>query len=535
MLKVMLVDDDIPVLQFLERTIPWDRLQLQLTGMFENGLKAYEHVKQEPPDLLITDIGMPLMDGIQLIRLTKEINPDVMVIILSCHDDFKLAQQAIKLNVHDYLLKETIESETVVRLLEEWLRQQADKEASQAPPAAPLLHSHKQIMKEQFIRSTLYNPVWDVEEWLEQARQFSIQLQLRPYMPVLGYIDEYRTARGKFISEENCIFAVENVIEEILKPHEGTVLFRLSMQEILLLFDSSNSLKVNDFDVVRRSLKQIQFALSKYLKIHLSFVLGDLNASFKPLKDNILTLMKSKEQRFYKEHGSIYKHRPFPYAADDLYLHYTAAVEQFQKIVLERKTEDVEAEVDHWLEWIRQNHYNPEVVKEWFLKILLSLQIKFKSMQHFRTLYSQDVLHRIFLDIENIGALRAVVIDFLQEAIAFTSQLFSQPNRMEIWEAQRYVAMNLHRKVTLEEVAKHLHLNPSYFSRLYKKETGENFIEYVIRSKMEKAQELLDQSTRSIDNIADSLGYDNKSYFNKLFKNFSGMSPNDYRMRFQSH
>ncbi|MDF2663184.1 MAG: DNA-binding response regulator, partial [Paenibacillus sp.] len=90
--NVVIVDDDVPVLDFLRHAIPWDKLGLRLAGAFENGAKAYEHaVNAEPPDLLITDIGMPQMDGLQLTERVKKLKPDVSVIILSCHDEFKYA------------------------------------------------------------------------------------------------------------------------------------------------------------------------------------------------------------------------------------------------------------------------------------------------------------------------------------------------------------------------------------------------------------------------------------------------------------
>jgi YesN/AraC family two-component response regulator len=101
----------------------------------------------------------------------------------------------------------------------------------------------------------------------------------------------------------------------------------------------------------------------------------------------------------------------------------------------------------------------------------------------------------------------------------------------EIASACKYISDNIHRKINLEEVAQYLHLNSSYFSRLFKKEVGETFVKYVVNMKMNRAKELLDQTNYSILEISELLGYDNQSYFNKTFKGSEGISPIEYRNR----
>lgn len=106
----------------------------------------------------------------------------------------------------------------------------------------------------------------------------------------------------------------------------------------------------------------------------------------------------------------------------------------------------------------------------------------------------------------------------------------NQPSlNTEIANACRYIEENIHRKITLDEVASHLHLNSSYFSRLFKKEVGENFVKYVVNIKMQRAKELLEQTNCTILEISEQLGYENQSYFNKTFKSIEGISPFEYR------
>lgn len=107
--------------------------------------------------------------------------------------------------------------------------------------------------------------------------------------------------------------------------------------------------------------------------------------------------------------------------------------------------------------------------------------------------------------------------------------LREQTVRREIAEAQRYVQIHTGEKIAMEEMAHRLNLNPSHFSRIFKQETGETFVEFVTRTKMERAQELLNQSDLNVAEISEQLGYEHTSYFIKLFRNFAGMSPNEFR------
>jgi two-component system, response regulator YesN len=249
MYDVVLVDDDVIVIEFLKKVIPWQDYGFQVVANFQDSSDALVFMLENPYDVLITDIGMPKLNGIELIEKLKTSKINSYNVILSCHDEFTFAQQAIKLEAYDYILKESMEESNIIALLER-LKNRIDQER----------------------------------------------------------------------------------------------------------FTSNQHLKVTQF--------------------------------------------------------------------------------------LEMTTR------------------NDDVIK-----------------------------------------------------------------------ARKYVQTHLCEKISLTEVADHLHLNSSYFSRMYKKETGEGFVEYVTRVKMEKALEILDQSIKSVEQIADELGFESKSYFLKTFKRFYGLSPKSLKYK----
>ena len=132
MYNVMLVDDDYPVLELLSETVEWEKLGLRLQSVHENGASALSHALKEMPDILITDIGMPEMNGIELTKKLKQRKPNLQVAILSCHSEFTFAQQALRLNVQEYILKDTLDLDDLRDVLLS-IRESLEKEKRPMP------------------------------------------------------------------------------------------------------------------------------------------------------------------------------------------------------------------------------------------------------------------------------------------------------------------------------------------------------------------------------------------------------------------
>jgi two-component system response regulator YesN len=201
-------------------------------------------------------------------------------------------------------------------------------------------------------------------------------------------------------------------------------------------------------------------------------------------------------------------------------------------LVLEENQAGAKQAAGRWFDRVRKERYDPGVVKDWTLKMMIDLQLKLKSLQYFQTNYAQEVVHKRVAGIETLSELEQWFVAFLNESIAAVGEIHRGPQKREVMEAVKYIEKNLSQRISLEEVSDYLHLSPSYFSRLFKKETGEGFVEFVTRQKVGKAKELLVQTDKTVDEISYSLGYENKSYFLKIFKQYTGATPSEYAGRF---
>ncbi|MFC4321554.1 response regulator transcription factor [Litchfieldia salsa] len=532
MYKVMLVDDDYPVLELLSETIKWEQLGLKLQSTHENGASALEHALIEMPDILITDIGMPKMNGIELTRRMREINPTIQVSMLTCHNEFEYARQALQLNVQDYLLKDTLNPEDLTAVLIK-VKDNLDKENEKKVQEFRLRHiveQNRESMKRDFLRKTIYQPIYDEDDWYEEAASLGIELRSRAYIPTLCFMQNSRSAKDSFISEDTLVFSIQNVIGEVLREYNNhSVHMTHSIKESFILFPYSSNLKSDCYGAATDCMRKIQKVILNTLNISLSFIIGDVFDSQKSFRVELDHLLQSTNQRFYMEKSSIEKKKPESKVTEGLFSLYDQVSVEIRQLIIERDLKNVTPILTNWTDLFKERGYSSEHVKDWVLKLLLDLKVKLKALQFFGTNYSDEVLHEEILGIDSLDELRCWLNKYFESLLSELIEMGTQSRRKEVIEACKYVSINLEKKITLDEVANQLYLNSSYFSRLFKKEVGETFVEYVTKAKMNRAKELLEQTIDPVGKICERLGYDNQSYFIKVFKSYVGVTPIEFR------
>lgn len=527
-LSVLLVDDDVAVLQFLRMMIDWEGLGLTLAGTCTNAADALELCRAAMPDLIMTDIGMPGMDGIELIKLVKERSVRPRFVILSCHDDFRYAQQAVQMGVEDYILKETLEPQAIVELLTriKGKIENEDRLQSEFLKLHMQAHHSKSAMKEKWLRDLLSSPVSGNDSWMGQLESFGLSPLLPQFIPVVFRQHQYRLALKRYESDNILKFTMENAMEELLEEEPGALFFSYSAGEFFLLFNSRKDLTVNPYGQIDLLCRDIQRKLSQLLKLPMSVMIGELVCDLPGIKRQLLYLLQNGEQLFYAGRPEVVKgtdRRYAPATHEDPLESYYEFAELLNRFILEEQA-DAMAAVAPLMERFESRRFPPKAVKQFVFKLVLDMMLKLK----FNHQYTNEKLQQELDQLGSIGELKEWLVDFVRDAVKLMEQISRQSKKVEIIDAQKYVLLHLDRKITLEEVADQLHLNPSYFSRLFKKETGETFIEYVTRVKMEKARELLNGSGKTLEAISLMLGYENKGYFVKVFKQHYGVAPSRY-------
>jgi two-component system response regulator YesN len=529
MYKVMIVDDDIAVLNFLSTMIPWNTFGYEMPHRCTNGEEALLHCQHEFPDLIVTDIGMPGMNGIELMESIRGIHQyQPKFVILSCHDDFNFAKQAVQIGVQDYILKESLDIPVFTNLLSK-LKTKMDEEKQHQAEFQKLnyqAHQNKSLIKEKWIHEVLSAPVSSSYPWKEQLAKFGLSSCLPFFIPAVACIHQTSDAFNRFEDEYTLKFIIENAVEELLQETPDLLFFSYTSNQFFLLYNCENSLKINPYENFHQICKEIQYKLLKLLKLPISILIGEKENDYSKIKLRFQLLLQNTEKMFYYVEPQIVKIadlEDYHFHKEDLLNHYVDLSEQLQRVILEGNMDAAEA-LNPFFQFIIEKRYSPSKVKQFVNKLVLDIMLKLKINQQ----YANEKIQQQLVQISNIGELQRWLIHFVKEAVCAMEDISKQSKKIEIINAQNYVLLKLDHKITLEDVANHLHLNPSYFSRLYKKETNENFIEYVTRMKMERAKELLNNSGRTIDSISQQLGYDNRSYFVKVFKQHFGVLPSKF-------
>jgi two-component system, response regulator YesN len=536
MYKVLLVDDDYPVLEFLNQTIPWAELGFEILSLCQDGQKALRFVQEESiPDVIITDIGMPLMDGIELIKSAREINQDFESIFLTCHDDFSMAQAAIRLNCFDYILKESIDIDNIIQLLNR-LKEKLDKAKHSSQEKKWMMKENLNILRSQTLEILLNGSQKDIKIWFDQHKEeLEIDdLYQKSCIPVLCFIDDYQKQTSHFTSSNLLKFAIDNVMKEVLNQSGNTISVPYKNSMFFIIYFPKERYESPSLEKTQHSIKQINATLNQFLKVSLTAITGNITSFPNELSNELKYLIDNMDQRFYMNEGLVGKVDKTPFTDENIFMNYTDALEEFKLFVIQGDEGALENAVKEWLQSFKIKHYEPQLVKNWTVHLILEM----KRMTHSIVNDESNILSRDnqkISDTETINQLEKLLIINLKGIMRRLQGRQSGSAREEILRAQKYVLMNLDKKITLGDVAAYLHMNPSYFSRLYKKDTNENFIVFVNRTKMEKAKEIIESSNKSIEEIAYMLGFDNKSYFLKIFKRQFGVVPNYYKLDTPKH
>ncbi|NOU97368.1 helix-turn-helix domain-containing protein [Paenibacillus sp. LMG 31456] len=533
MYKVIIADDHMPVIDYLTTKIPWQQLGLELIEACSDGEEAVHACKRVTPDILITDIGMPIINGLELIEEGRKINPFLKTVILSCHEDFHFAQRAVKLNVNDYILKETLRIEQLIDILRQLTKQLNEEEVlrSERQKLQTVVFESLSSLGTKFLHSLIEQPIWNETEWAVKAESFGIRLiNGTPYLPVLCMLERFSHLEERFGGEHQLQYVIVNALNESVKI-EGSVIVTLDERHYYILYPYPKSIKWNLLDKINEELQLIQNSMGRYMKIGTSFYFGESCDTMTELKKQITLLLNAKTFRFYSGENRILKLQHFEITKDDIFVYYAAALDDFKNCILNCDVDYVKGTLAKWIGIMDANRYPMDSVRSWVLKIVTDIELKYTVMQHFLTNYSAELLQQTVYAIDTLDHLSEWLNNFLVEKMGKLRAYQDHTKRKEIVEAQRYVMMHLNEKISMDEMAKRLDLNSSHFSRIFKKETGETFIEFVTRCKMERAREMLDKSNQSVEQISEELGFDNSSYFFKLFRAFSGMSPTEYRKK----
>jgi two-component system response regulator YesN len=532
--KVLLVDDEAVVREGIKDRIQWSELGLDCIGDCENGMEAMEAVDRLRPDIVLTDINMPFVDGLELTRYIMEHYPLTKMIILTGFDEFTYAQQAIKLRVHDFILKPITAAE-LKKVLEK-VKAEIDGEKRKREDLDRLqkqLNESLPLLKERFLERLATSSVRS-KEAAERLDYFNIMLPGPSYIALSVDIDQFPEDYGRQ-DKELMRFAVYNVVQEVAERENGSAVFRNRDERMLVLLSGEEDSLYDQAQWISENIRQL---IEEYFKFTVTVGVGRVGGSLAELPFTYESALSALEYRFLLGINKVISimdmegNRARSTSEEE-----QQEQERVHKLTSCMKT-GTELELKEAVEEVI-NHYRTAFpsMKQCYTHIQRLIITVIRAIDDLG-LKEEDVFGKGVNPITHIYAFQTLeeleewLHDHCRDAVR---QIVANRNDFcenQVRNAVAYLKEHYpDAELSLAKVCRHVHMSTSYFSSVFKTRTGKTFIEYLTGARMEKARELLKLTTLKTYEIAAKVGYQDPHYFSILFKKHTGDTPTEYRQK----
>lgn len=532
MYKVIIVDDEAVVREGLKHTINWREHGFELSGDFVNGREAWDAIQQNKPDLIISDISMPFMDGLELAGMVTTHFPYIKMIILTGFDEFEYAQQAIRLKVADFILKPITAQE--IRSLLGKVKAEMDEEAQRREDLSKLhsqLNQSLPLLKERFLERLVINGMQHTE--IEERFAFFGLPPISPlYLAMVIDIDDFGEweIHSNKQDEELLRLAAYNIIEEIAK-RENALIFR-TREERMTVIVSGQEEERTLYEHVFRIAEEMRHQTEKFLKFTITTGVGRSCDSAELLPLAYKSAYSALEYRFLLGKNqvlSILDMEGKPASISTLPLN----TDFDRKLVSAVKTgsaADVQQLIGQLVAELKVSMVPIEACFLQIQKVVLSL---LNTVQELGAHDQGNLIDRQLMDVYRFKTLNEIEIwlgQVVQSVMSAISDNRSDFTRSQMLRAAEYIRANYaNEKMSLQDICRHVLMSTSYFSLIFKQHTGETFVEYLTRVRIEKAKELLVHTSLKFYEIAEKVGYGDPNYFSLLFKKHAGQTPREFR------
>ena len=525
MYKVFVVDDEIVIREGLRNNFRWEDNGFSLVGEAPDGEIALPMIRDERPDILITDIRMPFMDGIALCREVRRVMPWMQIVILSGFDSFEYAKQAITLGVQEYLLK-PISSDELKRVLER-LSERIEKERTERTDLEKLrqqMVTGKLLVRDQIVSNAIMNGITEAEgdKICAQMRSFGINLISACYTVI-----EFRASEGTGQYAD-----MHATLMQVLERSCETVFMCSgdSFLNALVLGDSEKDIEERAYSFARSALDELDRAGYPDVRATIGETVNnfcDISSSYKSARHTRHVVENYRQPlRMRRITGARDVREPHRSEAHSM---------EIQPLYDRMKYADLgdfKDQLMEYVDWLKAvSAYIPLDGGYLRSEVLLTA---FRIIQEAGG-DPQKVLDQKWLDDGGLGGddLEGDISDalaILHRAIKFRDSRGNVKGNPAVNKARQYLEQNFtNPNLTFQDVVDHVAMSSSHFSTLFSQTTGVTFTKYLINLRMRKARELLFNTSMRSSEIAYAVGYNDPHYFSYLFKKNTGVTPSEFR------
>lgn len=525
MYSIIIVDDESRIRDTIKNLIPWNNYGFEIVGVAENGLDALSILDEKPIDVVITDIKMPYMDGIELIKKIREKNPITTVVILSGHDEFSYAQTAIKLNVTEYVLK-PVSKNDIIELLKK-IKKDLDNEIAEKNDRERLESLYANIipaMKEKIINEIYLG---NIDTVLNQINEYNLPNNYDYYITCI--IDPANSENSNLN-----LYTIKDIINTNLKKNPNIIQSVLNNSLVLTFYyKDTGATEIERPLFKKRILKHIEEInqyIQFYTKTNCNIGISKINEDFNNLQISYKQCIDALNYKlFYKDQNIFFIEDLEPKSSIDITSNEqdTYIEKLLTSIKLSNRNEIKEA-IDSL--YSNQDICNPLDMESLNLKILSS--ITNLALSYNIKLSSYSSIIKEITKGKTISTTLTLIEEIATDLNKRIQAKRESSNIKFVEDAKRIIETHYQDKNFNQDIiCDILGVSNAYFSTTFKKETKIPFTKALVIARINQAKKLIDQGNYKSYQIADKVGFSDSNYFSFCFKKITGDSPSAYKQK----
>ncbi|MDD4680072.1 MAG: response regulator [Clostridia bacterium] len=532
MLKLVIAEDEELDRNGL-KNINWHDMGIELAGIYENGRDAFDAIENSIPDIILTDIKMPKMDGLTLARKVNYLSQNVKIVFISGYGDFNYAKEAIELSASKYILK-PFEIQELIDVMSEISNQcnEEKKRLLEDQIIQQKLNESLPLLKEKFCMELL-DGIYKNEENIRKRIEFlgvPINLEGRYYVNLIE-IDNYNDlTHGKEDSYVNVLpLYIIDVIKGALNGKQNICINKgESVFAVILSYDEQPAIEQENYN----AMEKIQLYLNKYFKVDVTVGISRVCNTLKNIR---IADIQAEEALKYKYSVGINQ----IISVDDILDRDTIELDQIIKDTKNKLMSELIAG-------------NTEGVKDQ-INIIFHALVDFKSNKFYVQSICIDIINNVsrlllntgsetlntfdkslgvinkLLEFDKISDIRAQLNSILLEVAAYNQQKSNSRIESLVEQIKGVIDERFAEDLTVSTVAQEVYLSAGYATSLFKKGTNMSIMDYIIKVRIDTAKKMLQDPNSRISEVSYQVGYENIAYFSSLFKKVVGMNPKEYR------
>ena len=533
MYRILLVDDEILVRDAIKENIDWKAMDCELVGDCENGKQAADFVKTHPVDIVLTDILMPYMDGMELSHFLHDHYPEIVIVIFSGFGEFEYAKKAIQYNVSEYMLKPVtaMELREVIGKMKEKVDQQRKekKKIESLTKTSQDYHKNALVIRSKAIES-LVSCTRDVQESLDELAEMGICLEAASYRVAVFdmdlFSDIHQIDMEKRQESALMAFVLFNVADEIVTGRSAGIAYQEGNNRVCILFMGNHSREFAG--EIQEICEEIQKKVKEVIGIEVSAGIGGWVRNPGETIQSHNQAEKAIELRYLlggnllidtetlSQERSLSLRQPLSDLVDGIK---KGNKEELKQALAVMKSEIKKARADKSQACVCLQMILRHAGSCWE-----SLSSENEDLFHKRELLMGKVTEQ-----KTFSEAFRMVEDYVYEVFERCSSMNSSSGQKQALLAMEYIRGHYNEpEFGLNDICSYLNIGTSYFSTIFKETTGGTFLEFLSKVRMEKAKELLEQTTLKNYEIAEMVGYSDPHYFGISFKKMTGKTPTEY-------